>query len=213
VRDLCVTMAMAVMGMSLLALMVVLVTAQAPSPAPATPEPSPAITCALPNSSMVSSNFCNALDQQSMSVQTQDCDAFLTDVDPAPSTACCQGLNEVAYNRTACICMITFYPPSTHNASRQLALPSLCSVQTNLCSQCPAFLISRSNGTAAAPICKPPLAQAQFECAGSISIQFTFLFFGSSCLANPTCTINECTQLTYLSEGNGIQLSVNIYKS
>lgn len=167
---------MAVMGMSLLSLMVVLVTAQAPSPAPATPEPSPAITCALPNSDMVSSNFCNALDQQSMSVQTQDCNAFLTDVDPAPSTACCQGLNEVAYNRTACICMITFYPPSTHNASRQLALPSLCSVQTNLCSQCPAFLISRSNGTAAAPISDVPYVEPKSMAStiGAITLAVVF---------------------------------------
>ena len=131
-----------------------LVTAQAPSPSPDAVAPSPPITCTLPNSSMVSSNYCNSLDQSSMQSQTQDCTAFLTDIDPTPSMACCTGFNEVAYNRTACICMATFYPSSNYNASRALDLPSLCRVQTNLCHSCPDFIISRSQGPAASQTCK-----------------------------------------------------------
>lgn len=131
------------------------VAAQAPSPSTTAPASGPPITCNLPNSSMVSSNYCNSYDQQSMATQTAGCNGFLTDQEPAPSAACCKGLNEVAYNRTACICSYTFYPPSTNNASRQLELPRLCGVLTNLCGQCPTFLVTRSNGsTSAAPICK-----------------------------------------------------------
>lgn len=144
------------MSVTILLSVMVMVAAQAPSPTPATRAPGPTITCHLPNSSMISRNSCNALDEQSMGTQTQECNLFLTGVDSAPSKACCTGLNEVAYNRTACICKATFYPPSSNNATRQLELPSLCSVQTDLCNKCPVFLTSRadSSGPSVSPASK-----------------------------------------------------------
>lgn len=133
-----------------LMVMAVEVTAQAPSPAVSSP--SPPIICSLPNTSMVSSNWCNSDEEKSLETQTASCNAFLMDEEPAPSDDCCKGLNQVAYNRTACICSYTFYPPSTRNATRQLDLPRLCGVITNLCGQCPQYLVTRSNGTAASPV-------------------------------------------------------------
>lgn len=125
---------------------VVSVVAQGPALAPVV-EP---ITCTLPNTSTISPNYCNAFDENRMSAQTQPCQGFLTNLQGTPSAACCTGLNDVAKNRTACICKLTFYPPADHNASRQLELPYLCGVPTNLCGKCPTFLVSRLN--AAAPI-------------------------------------------------------------
>lgn len=152
-----------------------LVSAQAPSPT--TPANSPPVTCTLPSSSMVSSNYCNSYDEQSMETQTAGCDGFLTNQEPSPSAACCKGLNEVAYNRTACICAYTFYPPSTRNASRQLDLPRLCNVLTNLCGQCPTFLVNRSNGTSAAPITNVPTysdGKSMASTIGAISLAVVF---------------------------------------
>lgn len=114
---------------------------------PGTPPAQP-ITCSVPNTSMISPNYCNAYDEQRMGTQTQTCQGFLTNFEAAPSTDCCIGLSSVAFNRTACICKLTFFPPAAHNASRQLDLPRLCGVATNLCGQCPTFLVSRGNGTA-----------------------------------------------------------------
>ncbi|KAG0575971.1 hypothetical protein KC19_5G044600 [Ceratodon purpureus] len=115
----------------------------------ATPPSIQPITCRLPSTSMISTIFCNSSDEQGMETQTKSCQGFLTMAEDSPSADCCRGLNRVAYNRTACICKLTFYPPASHNTSRQLDLPRLCGVPTNLCAQCPAFLtsISNSNGT------------------------------------------------------------------
>jgi hypothetical protein len=133
------------------------VAAQTPPPASPSPNIQP-ITCSLPSTLMISNNYCNTNDEQGMDVQTQSCQGFLTNFEAAPSADCCKGLNNVAYNRTACICKLTFYPPASHNASRQLDLPQLCGVQTDLCAQCPIFLtsLSTTNGTAPSPLCKHP---------------------------------------------------------
>lgn len=131
-----------------------LVPAQVPSPAPAVftpvaPPPAkvtPPIVCTLPNTTMISPNYCNAHDEQSMENQTAVCDGFLTMSVDIPSAECCTGLNNVAYNRTACICKKAFYPPTNHNASRQLGLPRLCGVRTDLCGQCPMFTVPSGSG-------------------------------------------------------------------
>ena len=121
---------------------------------PAAPSPDQTITCSLPSTLMISADYCNADDEQSMDTQTQSCQGFLTDSEAAPNAACCLGLNNVAYNRTACICKMTFYPTASHNTSRHLDLPGLCNVQTNLCVKCPGFLTTASNVTNATPACK-----------------------------------------------------------
>ncbi|KAG0615466.1 hypothetical protein M758_5G043500 [Ceratodon purpureus] len=124
------------------------VAAQAAPPTSPSPSIQP-VTCSLPSTSMISTIFCNSYDEQGMETQTKSCQGFLTMAEASPNADCCRGLNSVAYNRTACICKLTFYPPASNNASRQLDLPRLCGVQTDLCAQCPAFLtsISNSNGT------------------------------------------------------------------
>ncbi|XP_073395758.1 uncharacterized protein [Physcomitrium patens] len=83
----------------------------------------PPISCSLPSASMVSPNHCNADDDQIMRKQTQSCQSLLTMVEDAPTSECCTGLNNIAFNRIACVCKKTFYPPTAHNASRQLDLP------------------------------------------------------------------------------------------
>lgn len=108
---------------------------------------SPTITCSFPNTSMVSSTACTYYDQQNMASLTGGCQAFLTNVDPSPSLDCCNGMNSVAYGRTACICLATFYPPPNFNATLQLQLPSLCKVTTDLCNRCPAYLVGRVNSS------------------------------------------------------------------
>lgn len=124
-----------------------------PPTSPSTIQP---VTCSLPSTSTISTNYCNAHDEQGMSQQTQSCQGYLTMSEAAPSAACCLGLNNVAFNRTACICKFTFYPPAAHNASRQLDLPRLCGVQTDLCAKCPIFLasVSNANGTNPSSGCK-----------------------------------------------------------
>lgn len=132
-----------------MACMGVPVTAQVPSPSIPPESPSPPVTCNFANTSTISSNWCNYNEQSSTESLTLGCKSFLTNSSvPAPSTECCQGFNSIANKSTACICMATFYPPATHNMTRQLELPRLCGLKTDLCGQCPKFLVSRSNATA-----------------------------------------------------------------
>jgi len=107
------------------------------------------ITCSLPSDSTISLNYCTYSDQSNTANQTTDCQGYLSDVEDSPSKLCCTGVNNVAYYKTACICMATFYPPATVNATRQLQLPRLCNVTTDLCGQCPSFIVAK---TTAVPI-------------------------------------------------------------
>lgn len=143
---------------------------------PAAPSPDQTITCSLPSTLMISADSCNADDEQSMDTQTQSCQGFLTDSEAAPNAACCLGLNNVAYNRTACICKMTFYPPASHNTSRHLDLPGLCNVQTNLCVKCPVFLTTASNVTNATPASNAPHSDsnATASTVGAISLAVVF---------------------------------------
>lgn len=144
--------------------------AAAAAPPPPVPEP---VACSLPNTSMVSPNYCNAYDEDRMDSLTQSCEMFLTDAEAAPTKDCCAGLNTVASNRTACVCKLTFYPPAHHDAARQLDLPRLCGVTTNLCGQCPTFLVSVSNGTApTTPSANAPFSEGKSTAStvGAISL-------------------------------------------
>lgn len=118
------------------------------------------ITCSLPSDSTISLNYCTYSDQSNTSNQTTDCQGYLTDVQDSPSKLCCTGVNNVAYYKTACICMATFYPPATVNATRQLQLPRLCNVTTDLCGQCPSFIVSK---TTTAPVCEYTFTFANYS--------------------------------------------------
>ncbi|KAG0559126.1 hypothetical protein KC19_10G081100 [Ceratodon purpureus] len=102
------------------------------------------VNCTLHNSSMISPTFCTYYDKQNMASLTGNCQPYLTNLDPMPTAGCCEGMNEVAYYRTACICDATFYPPVMVNLTRSLKLPSLCGITTDLCTQCPSFLVART---------------------------------------------------------------------
>lgn len=117
------------------------------------------ITCSLPSDSTISLNYCTYSDQTNTANQTTDCQGYLSDLEDSPSKLCCTGVNNVAYYKTACICMATFYPPATVNATRQLQLPRLCNVTTDLCGQCPSFIVAK---TTAVPICKCTLTFANY---------------------------------------------------
>ena len=117
------------------------------------------ITCSLPSDSTISLNYCTYSDQTNTANQTTDCQGYLSDLEDSPSKLCCTGVNNVAYYKTACICMATFYPPATVNATRQLQLPRLCNVTTDLCGQCPSFIVAK---TTAVPICKCTLTFAKY---------------------------------------------------
>lgn len=106
------------------------------------------VTCSLSNASTISPEYCTYYDQQNMASETGGCQTFLTNIDPSPSADCCAGLNKVAYYRTACVCLGTFYPPSNVNMTRNLELPMLCGVTTDLCARCPAFLVGRTADSA-----------------------------------------------------------------
>lgn len=106
------------------------------------------VTCSLSNASMISPEYCTYYDQQNMASQTGGCQSFLTNIDTSPSADCCAGLNKVAYYRTACVCLTTFYPPSNINMTRNLELPMLCGVTTDLCTRCPTFLVARTADSA-----------------------------------------------------------------
>jgi hypothetical protein len=118
--------------------------AQAPGAASPSGDGVVPVNCTLNSQSMISPTFCSYYDQQNMASETGNCQSFLTNVDPMPNAGCCEGMNEVAYYRTACICDATFYPPFTVNSTRSLQLPSLCGITTDLCTQCPAFLVART---------------------------------------------------------------------
>ncbi|XP_024375344.1 uncharacterized protein [Physcomitrium patens] len=164
-------------SLMVMAVLEVRVAAQGPTASPTAAAPSPPITCSFANTSMISSNWCNYNDQSRMEAQTVDCKGFLTNSSElTPSAECCRGFNDVAYNRTACICMATFYPPSTHNESRQLVLPRLCGLITDLCGQCPTFLVSRSNGTASLYIADQPYSKGKpvASTVGAIALAIIF---------------------------------------
>ena len=102
------------------------------------------INCTLSNASMISPTYCTFYDEQNMASQMGNCQPFLTNLDLMPDAGCCDGMNQVAYYRTACICDATFYPPVIVNFTRSLQLPSLCGITTDLCTQCPSFLVART---------------------------------------------------------------------
>lgn len=102
------------------------------------------VNCTLHNSSMISPIFCTYYEKQNMASETGNCQPFLTNLEAMPTAGCCEGMNEVSYYRTACICDVTFYPPVMVNFTRSLQLPSLCGITTDLCSQCPSFLVART---------------------------------------------------------------------
>ncbi|KAG0575972.1 hypothetical protein KC19_5G044700 [Ceratodon purpureus] len=172
-------------GMSVVVMVMVMaaVEVMVPVAAQAAPQASPSpsiqpVTCSLPSTLMISTNYCNSYDEQGMGTQTKSCQGFLTMAEASPSVDCCRGLNSVAYNRTACICKLTFYPPASNNASRQLDLPRLCGVQTDLCAQCPIFLtsISNANGTNTPPVSNAPYSEGQSTAStvGAISLAVVF---------------------------------------
>lgn len=160
-----------------MACMGVPVTAQVPSPSIPPESPSPPVTCNFANTSTISSNWCNYNEQSSTESLTLGCKSFLTNSSvPAPSTECCQGFNSIANKSTACICMATFYPPATHNMTRQLELPRLCGLKTDLCGQCPTFLVSRSNATASPYTADAPnsAGRSVASTVGAISLAVVF---------------------------------------
>ena len=107
------------------------------------------VNCTLHNSSMISTTACTYYDKQNTASQTGNCQPFLTNLEAMPDAGCCDGLNRVAYYRTACLCDVTFYPSAAVippvNFSRSLQLPSLCGIRTDLCTQCPQFLVQRTD--------------------------------------------------------------------
>lgn len=167
------------------------------------------ITCSLPSDSTISLNYCTYSDQSNTSNQTTDCQGYLTDVQDSPSKLCCTGVNNVAYYKTACICMATFYPPATVNATRQLQLPRLCNVTTDLCGQCPSFIVAK---TTAVPVCKCTFTFANYSFFLWRCVQFDTIFsfpvdrpvwvgvmVGRSCLcrispaSSPFCFLKSAT--------------------
>lgn len=102
------------------------------------------VNCTLQESSMISTTACTYYDKQNMASETGNCQPFLTNIDAMPNAGCCEGLNQVAYYRTACLCDTTFYPVAAANFTRSLQLPSLCGIRTDLCTHCPQFLVERT---------------------------------------------------------------------
>lgn len=102
------------------------------------------VNCTLNSSSMISPTACTYYDKQNMASQMGNCQPFLANLVASPDAGCCEGMNEVGYYRTACICDATFYPPATENFTRALQLANLCGIRTDLCAECPQFLVQRT---------------------------------------------------------------------
>ena len=143
------------------------------------------ITCSLPSDSTISLNYCTYSDQSNTANQTTDCQGYLTDVQDSPSPVCCTGVNNVAYYKTACICMATFYPPATVNATRQLQLPGLCNVTTDLCGKCPSFIVAK---TTAAPICECTFTFANYP---KLSVLWRCVHFNTNLFLFPSIDLFE----------------------